>query len=243
MYDSNWYKLIMYGLEFVGRYYSSYRGFVIDNDDPKGMNRIKVISPTLNSFDNVEGEWAYPKSNWGAKGYGIHLLPQKGDMVWVEFEYGDLEHPIWSFASYGLDEKPVEFDSPNKYGFKTPAGNIIIIDDTEELESILVKHNNSKEYIKLVKDKLTLEGVQIYLGVDGDEKAVMGETLKTQVENICSSIEDLSSQVSTLGNGVVSIFPGGAAVAIQAGIITSQITAIRTGLDIILSNKVKIDKD
>ena len=228
MYDSAWYKLIVYGLEFIGRYYSSYRGFVVMNDDPRGLNRVKIISPTINAIDDKVGIWAYPKGNWGAKGYGVQMLPMIGDMVWVEFEYGDLEHPIWSFASYGTDEKPTEFDTPFKYGFKTPAGSIVIIDDTEGEESILVKHKDSTEYIDIVKDKITLEGVKIYLGVRGDEYAVMGETLKKKMETLINTLETHTHTTNT----------GPSGPPINVGSMTS----VKNTLQAILSDKVKLDK-
>jgi len=242
MYDSGWYKIVMYGLEFLGRYYSSYRGFVVDNDDPKGLNRIKIISPIIDSFDNTEGAWAYPKTNWGGKGYGFNILPQKGDMIWVEFEHGDLNYPIWSFASYGTDEKPTEFDSPNKYGFKTPAGSIIIIDDTEGVESILVKHHNELEYIKLVKEKVELEALQIYLGKDGDEKAVLGETLLNKMEQILDKI-DSSHSLLIAHTHTTNTGPSGPPInATGLTTVKSDLITIRGLLSQFLSNKVKLDR-
>ena len=73
--NSPWYKLIIYGMEYFSRYYSNYRGFVVDNVDPKGLNRIKVIVPKLDR-DNEDGLWAYPKGNWGGKNYGVNILPK-----------------------------------------------------------------------------------------------------------------------------------------------------------------------
>ena len=239
--DSPWYKFLMYGLEKLGRYYSSYRGFVVDNEDPKGLGRIKVINPTLNQFDNV-GIWAFPKGQWGGKDYGVNLLPLIGDMVWVEFEHGDIRYPIWQHASYGTDEKPEEFSSPQIYGFKTPAGNIIIIDDSKGKEYILVKRKGGSEYIHIEANKNTLEATKIYLGKDGDEKAVMGETLQSKMEQLHTQVSDLANQVSSLATGVVSVFPGGAAVATACIAISAQTTLLRGQLSQILSNKVKIDK-
>jgi hypothetical protein len=230
MYDNIWYKILNYGLEFIGRYYSSYRGFVVDNNDPKGLNRLRVISPIINPYENTEGVWAYPKTNWGGKDYGIQILPQKGDMVWVSFEHGDLAFPIWEFASFGKDEKPSEFDTPLKYGFKTPAGSIIIIDDTEDAESILVKRKGNKEYIKLELDKFTLEATEIKLGAKGDESAVMGDTLKQTLNDLITQIESLT---------VVCTAPG--TVSSPPANITAFST-IKATLDTILSDKVKIDK-
>jgi len=243
---SPWYSLVFYGLEFLGRYYSSYRGFVVDNLDLDGMNRIKVTVPVLNSYDRT-GVWAYPKGNWGGKNYGVNFLPQKGDMVWVEFEHGDQNYPVWSFASYGENEIPEEFNSPNKYGFKTPAGSIILINDVEGEEEILIKHSNSNEYIQLLKDNATLEaknivleGTTINLGEKGEEKALMGDTTKEKIDDLASAVEDLikalTSHTHPAPNTPSVDFPGTSAA------ITSKLVSIKTTLVDILSNKVKIDK-
>ena len=242
IYDSVWYKVLIYGLEFIGRYYSSYRGFVVDNNDPKGLNRIKVVSPIINTFDNENGIWAYPKGNWGGKDYGVQMLPKKGDMVWVEFEHGDLQHPMWNHASYGKDEKPEEFNTPDKYGFKTPAGTIILIDDTEGEEKILVRRKGKLEYIQIEEGKNTLEATQILLGKGGDEKATLGETLQNKLESLHTEVANLATQVSSLATGVVPVFPGGTAIAAACTVISQQVTTLKGTLAQILSNKVKLDK-
>lgn len=228
--DSPWYKFLIYGLERLGRYYSCYRGFVVDNEDPKKLNRVKVIIPQLDN-KNTTGIWAYSKTHWGGKNYGFNIIPEISDMIWVEFEHGDIRYPIWSFASYGLGERPEEFDSPKKYGFKTPAGNIVIIDDTEDEESILVKHKNLEEYILLLKEKIELEALEIYLGKNGEEPAVMGETLKNKLDTVLSALASHTHPV-TSAPGVTGP-PSNAATY----------TTVKGELGETLSNKVRLDKD
>lgn len=236
--NSPWYSIIYYGLEFIGRYYSSYRGFVVDNDDPLNLNRVKIILPTINHLDKT-GRWSYPKQSWGGNNYGSNILPSIGDMVWVEFEHGDLNFPLWGFASYGENEKPKEFDSPKKYGFKTPSGHIIIINDIEDEQSILVKHNNLKEYIELLKEKIELEASKIALGKNMDEKAILGETTKKKIEEFIDEVLKLITNYQThthTANDTISIQAG------TSSSITSSLNNLKTTLVDILSNKVTIDK-
>jgi hypothetical protein len=69
------------------QYFGPYRGTVTDNDDPSGRMRIRVRVP------DVLGEldaWALP-----CVPPGVESVPEVGTVVWIEFEAGDSEHPVW----------------------------------------------------------------------------------------------------------------------------------------------------
>lgn len=241
--DSLWYKLAMHGLEFFGLYYSSYRGFVLDNNDPEGLGRIKVSVPSINPNDKI-GAWAFPKNIWGGKDYGMQMLPLINDLVWVEYEHGNSLIPIWSHAGYAKEERPDEFDKTTNYGFKTPNKNLIIIEDgiTDVDGKILVRFKTDKEYFLIEEDKFELESKLIKLGKNGDEWGVMGETLKAKMESILEKLEInqniLSSHTHTSNAG-----PTGPPIQVGAfGGIKGGFTSIKNSLSAILSNKVKIDK-
>jgi hypothetical protein len=122
-------KTIVYrGLEQIGKFYSVYRGYVIDNNDPDNMGRLKIQIPQV-TRDKTHTKWVWARNNYSGKNYGSQILPQIGDLVWVEFEQGNTEFPVWSHGHYGKDEKPNEFSSPNIYGFKTPNGQVFVFDD------------------------------------------------------------------------------------------------------------------
>ena len=235
-YENPWYKLMFLGLEYFGRYYSTYQGIVVDNEDPLKMNRVKVIYPQL--IKNDTGTWAVPRNNWGGKNYGKQLLPQKGDTVYIEFYMGDLEYPIWSHGFYGENELPPEFNSPNVYGFKTPKGTIILIDDNDDSGSILVKYKNNKEYIKIIDDVIELEAKTIRLGKNGKEFAVLGETLHSKLENLTAEVEKLSTAISTHTHSSNNVPPTQASTFTT---ISGKLSSIKQSLKEILSAKVKID--
>jgi len=69
--------------------WGKYRAICVDVHDPERKGRIRVYCPAVYGED--WSDWAYP--NLPPNFFG---LPKEGDMVWVEFEGGDPEYPIWT---------------------------------------------------------------------------------------------------------------------------------------------------
>jgi hypothetical protein len=116
------------GIEGLGRYYSIYRGIVVDNNDmEKHMNRIKVCCPEVMGGIIT---WAFPKGQHGSINNGFkYLAPKVGDIVFVTFEFGDPTKPLWEYHGWGLQQIPDPLDGPNKMGIITPEGNVMVLDD------------------------------------------------------------------------------------------------------------------
>lgn len=143
-------NIVYHGLESLGKYYSAYRGYVVDNDDEDNLGRIQIKIPSV-THNKIHPTWAYPKTQWGGKDYGMQLLPLKGEIVWIEFEHGDTRFPMWNFAHRTENEKPEEFTSPKVYGFKSPKGQIIVIDDNDDVEKIIINHGNNLGLVKVIE--------------------------------------------------------------------------------------------
>jgi hypothetical protein len=88
---------------FSGRFFGKYRGYVTRvDDDPKNMGRLMVKVPAVLGTNDELG-WALPSpAVGGSRNVGLVSLPFKGDFVWVEFEEGDPERPIWSAGPWPL---------------------------------------------------------------------------------------------------------------------------------------------
>jgi len=85
---------------FSGRFFGKYRGFVTDNQDPKKLGRIKAKAPAVLGFDDALG-WAFPlPGSGGGNNVGDLWTPEVGDHVWMEFENGNPETPLWSPGSW-----------------------------------------------------------------------------------------------------------------------------------------------
>jgi uncharacterized protein involved in type VI secretion and phage assembly len=77
-------------------YYGKYRGTVVDDLDPLLTGRLQVSVPAL----GVQGAWAMPCFPLAGDQAGAWMIPAPGTGVWVEFEQGDVDHPIWSGCWY-----------------------------------------------------------------------------------------------------------------------------------------------
>jgi len=76
------------------KYFGKYRGMVISNVDPMQMGRLMVQVPDISGL--IPSTWAMPCFPVTGKQMGLWVLPQVGSGVWVEFEQGDPDYPIWT---------------------------------------------------------------------------------------------------------------------------------------------------
>ena len=74
-------------------YYGKFRGVVVDNVDPFAMGRVQVEVPTVLSDVAV---WAMPCAPYSPTPPSPSEVPQFGSRVWVEFEEGNLDYPVWT---------------------------------------------------------------------------------------------------------------------------------------------------
>lgn len=139
-----------YGIEYLGRFYSTYRGVVIDNssNDP-GV--LKISLPEILTGVTV---WARSKAEIGGPGVGAkYLIPPLGSIVLVEFEYGNPMKPLWSYSGFMVGEVPDELKDNDSMGVVTPSGNKIYLHDKDGLLNITIKGNEGKSDITIDIDK------------------------------------------------------------------------------------------
>lgn len=86
----------------MGTYWGKYRGTVINNIDPEMRGRLMIMVPDVSSF--IPSTWAeacVPLAGPTGPPMGIYLVPPIGAGVWVEFENGDPDYPIWVGCRWG----------------------------------------------------------------------------------------------------------------------------------------------
>jgi uncharacterized protein involved in type VI secretion and phage assembly len=74
------------------KYFGKYRGMVINNIDPMQMGRLMVQVPDISIIPST---WAMPCFPVTGKQMGVWVLPVIGSGVWVEFEQGNTDYPVW----------------------------------------------------------------------------------------------------------------------------------------------------
>jgi hypothetical protein len=83
-----------------GRYYGKYRGTVFSNADPELRGRIQAIVPDVLGL--APSTYALPCLPIAGKSSGAFFVPEIGAGVWIEFEQGDPDYPIWTGCFWGI---------------------------------------------------------------------------------------------------------------------------------------------
>jgi hypothetical protein len=80
------------------KFFGKYRGVVTNNVDPLQTGRIRVQVPDV--LGNNEVTWAMPCVPCSVSKKVGSSLPEVGARVWIEFEQGDPDRPIWTGCFY-----------------------------------------------------------------------------------------------------------------------------------------------
>lgn len=103
---------------------------VTDNNDPLGLNRIKVSAKGL--FDPEQGEqpWigAHAYSPFGqGSDFGVYGAPALGSKVKVKLQDGDVNQAQYEASAYVKADANPKFASPKTWGYKDPSGNELFV--------------------------------------------------------------------------------------------------------------------
>jgi uncharacterized protein involved in type VI secretion and phage assembly len=83
----------------MSSYYGKYRATCVNNVDPMMLGRIQVIVPDVSAV--LPSSWAMPCLPGLGMQSGVVTVPVIGAGVWVEFERGDPDYPIWVGGFWG----------------------------------------------------------------------------------------------------------------------------------------------
>jgi hypothetical protein len=114
------------------RYYGKYRGTVLINIDPMQLGRIMAQVPDV--FGATPSSWAMPCVPAAGVQAGVFIVPPIGSSVWIEFEQGNRDYPIWTGGFWGtVAEIPVFATAPPAI----PPGQNIVLQTTGQNSIIL----------------------------------------------------------------------------------------------------------
>ena len=152
-----------------GRFFGKYRGIVTDNKDPDKLGKILAIVPAISGMTQ---NWANPCAPYAGKDVGFYAIPPVGAKVWIEFEGGNPNFPIWSGCFWQDGEVPTEVgtnaDDPSQVKvFKTRVATFWI-DDTDQKGQVVLQFNDTTVDAP-VTVKLHLDSTGLVVTVAGSE--------------------------------------------------------------------------
>ena len=123
------------------QYYGKYRATVLNNVDPMQIGRIQVIVPDVSAV--LPTSWAMPCLPISGINNGVFAVPAIGAGVWVEFEQGNPDHPIWVGGYWGLAAETPALSHAVPPGvpgmtMQTMTLNAIVINDTPGVGGVTV---------------------------------------------------------------------------------------------------------
>jgi hypothetical protein len=144
-----------------GQYYGKYRGKVAANTDPLEIGRVQVTCPAV--LGNGRLAWALPCTPYAGPRVGFFAVPPVGADVWVEFEGGDPDHPIWAGCFWNTTlEVPAKPAVASTKMLKTD-GLTLTVDDKPGAGGVTLEVSAPAVAVPM-KISLTSSGIQISTG-------------------------------------------------------------------------------
>ncbi len=205
---------------FLGKY----RGLVIDNDDPEQLGRLKAQVPSVLGDAVVTG-WALPCTPYGGmENQGWFAVPDVGAGVWIEFEEGDLEFPIWTGTFWskpggttevpianGADGAETDVAPVTRRILKTTKGHTIQFEDADDEEMVVIHEAVNGHTVTLDADGIKLtDGAntnEIVMGADGVAVSdANGNTIEMTSSGI--TVTDANGNEIAMASGGIAVGSG-----------------------------------
>jgi uncharacterized protein involved in type VI secretion and phage assembly len=159
----------------VGQFYGKYRGTVVSNVDPQNMGRLSVTVPDVSNIQT--STWAMPSAALAGSQSGFFAVPPVGSNVWVEFEQGDSDYPIWSGCFWGSSsEVPPQGNSAppgvQSIVIQSVGGNILMISDVPGSSGGILLQSSSGASIAINDTGITITNGQATIQIAGPSVTV-----------------------------------------------------------------------
>ncbi|WP_461532475.1 type VI secretion system Vgr family protein [Sinomicrobium sp.] len=159
---------------------------VTDNNDPKGLGRVKV-----RFLWEGESPWIRMLQAHGGNGKGFYFIPEIGEEVLVAFEGGNAEKPYVAGTMYNGSQLSGYATADNNLKvIHTRSGHIIKLDDSRGKESITITDTN--------KNSIFIDTAANNIAVTANANMTLsaGEDMVLQAKNIkIQAAEDMRVNV------------------------------------------------
>ena len=88
----------------ANQYFGKYRAKVVDVKDPEKRGRIRVMCPKV--LGDAKSSWCEPCVPVAYDKGGDFAIPKLNEFVWVEFEEGNPNNPIYTGGLWSTNKSP-----------------------------------------------------------------------------------------------------------------------------------------
>lgn len=223
-------RIMNHGLEALGLYYSTYRAIVVDNVDDTDQGKLVIRCPAVGDVTDTR-RTAYPIAPGAGSQFGVRFIPPVGSQVYVEFENGRVDMPLWKGAWWGKDQLPSDWrGNPQAHGWFTPAGHQILIDDKSDQQRVRILHVSGSEIVMDNNGGISIRnksGQKVNVGLNASEAAVLGDTLKSLLEETLDAVQQLTVPTAVGPSGPPTNAPLFASVKARLRTALSQTVLVK----------------
>ena len=168
------------------RYYGKYRAIVRDVDDPERRGRIRVECTAV--LGTSISAWCEPCIPYATDFAGDFYVPPVNEGIWVEFEEGDPNKPIWNGGWYRIDSSPLQKDSKqDQYRYIVFKDSVLRMSDREFIFEL---RDGDKSYTVTINSS-TWKGLN-YIGSKSEDEL---NDLENLIQNRKFLLEDFPKEV------------------------------------------------
>ena len=154
------------------RLYGIYRGTVAavgtkTSGKESRLGQLQVWVPEIWGSNKTDLPWADPVAPFAGDGYGVLMLPKVKDGVYLLFEGGNRDRPIWLGGFWSQNAQRPKSAGENVRVVVTPNGHKIVLDDSND--QLQLYHAGGNQ-ITISKDDISIEvaqGGKIVVGKSG----------------------------------------------------------------------------
>lgn len=174
------------------KWLGKYKAIVMDNKDPERRGRIRVQCPKV--LGNYLSAWCEPCIPYATDYAGDYYVPPVNEAIWVEFEEGNVNKPIWGGGWYKINSTPLTRNAdPTEYRYIIFKNSVLRMG---EKEFIFELRDSDKSYTITI-DTSTWLGLN-YIGHKSEQDLLNLEKLITNTDFI---LETIPQNIKSVGDG------------------------------------------